>query len=166
MSSEELVVDEPVRYLRRALGVGAFIVAIGPPIGFLAYMVPLALYSAVTEGPSWEGLKAVPQVIAFGVIFSFVIGGVPALMSALPSAWLVWRCGTVSYLLAAGLAVAAGIVSVIALQVSSYPEVDWRPAPGMMAFVCGLSLVSALICRWVMERVGLLPVGSPVANKS
>ncbi|MEQ1698061.1 MAG: hypothetical protein ABL901_19700, partial [Hyphomicrobiaceae bacterium] len=141
---------EAVRYLRRAFGVAAFIVALGPPVGFLAYMVPLSLYSAVVDGASVEGLKAVPKMLAIGVLFSFMIGGVPALMSAVPSALLVWRHGTLSYVQAAVFALAAGVVSVIGLQFSSYPDVVWRSGLGMMAFIGGLSVVSALVCRWGM----------------
>ncbi len=158
---------EPVRYLKRALGVGAFVVLLAPPIGFWVYFGLMSLrFSRLSEGISVEALKAVPEALAVGSMLSFAIGGVPAIVSALLSAWAVWRNGTLSYWQAAGFALAASVVSVLALQLWSYPDVDWRSSLGMMAFVSGVGLGSALVCRWLMGRVGLLPPGVPQANKS
>ena len=165
MSSEELVVDEPVRYPRRALGVGAFVAALAAPVGFWAFMVPMALYSAVTDGVSLDGLVAAPKNMVLGALFSFVIGGVPALISAVVSGWMVWRQGTLSYVQAAVIAGGAGALYVGAMEVQTIAQ-GGKPELGILGMIGGLSLVSAVICRWAMGRIGILPVGSREVSKS
>lgn len=167
MSNKVMAEVETVRYLRRALGVAAFILLIAPPVGFWVYFALMSLrFSELGAGVSVEALKAVPEAIAVGSLFSYLLGGMPALISAVPSAWVVWRHGTLAYWQAIGFAVVASVLVVLGLQISAYPDVEWRAVLGMIAFVAALSVVSAVICRWMMGRVGLVPPGSHVAGKS
>lgn len=153
---------QPVGYLKRALAVGAFVALLAPPLGFWVFLVPVALHSAVTDGISFEALVTAPKVILLGALFSFVIGGVPALISAVVSGWIVSRNGTIRYGQALAIAVGASAAYLGAMAIGN----GSRPELGVFVMVGGLSLVSAMICRWVMGRIGLLPAGVPEANKS
>ena len=165
MGLNSIPTTKQVLYPRRALKAAAFITLLAPPVGFLAFMVPMEIHSLVTEGISLDALITAPKILLFGSLFSFVIGGLPALIAAACSGWLIWRNGTISYLQAVAIALVAGAVYVGMTQLPAVVQGE-KVEVGLFGMIAGLSLVSAVICRWSMGRIGLLPVGSPGPGKS
>ena len=98
-----------------------------------------------------------------GALLSFVFGGKSALCSAFAVGWLVWGNGTVSYRVVA--VVASLVCAVFAVAKQSSLRWDFRLTESIATFIV-LGMLSALICRWAMGRVGLLSAGVPEANKS
>lgn len=166
MTKDEATTIRPARHLRRACRVAAFIVAVAPPVGFWIYFALMSLRFADVSGVSLDALRAVPEALAVGSVLSYLIGGVPALLAAGAGGWWVWRHGTLGYGQAAAFAVGACVVVVACLQLSAYPDVTWGSTAGLAAFLGSISAMSAVVCRWAMGRLGLLPAGSPRAAKS
>ncbi|NOT70263.1 MAG: hypothetical protein HOP09_02960 [Hyphomicrobium sp.] len=141
----------------RGLKVALFIALIGPLTGTLVFMaipaVRLAM-SATSAAFSLSTLADMGGVLLFVLLYGYVFGGVPALLSALLLGWLTARDGTFGYGASALAGAAGAIVGGAGLAVLIKSEDALTP--GMAVFLLPFALLSALICRWLIGKTGLL----------
>lgn len=142
----------------RGLIAGLFIALVGPLIGTLLFMaipaVRLAM-SATSAAFSLSTLADVGSVLLFVLLYGYVFGGVPALLSGITLGWLTARAGTFGY----GASALTGALSGIAggLSLALLIKSQDGLSPGMAVFLFPFALISALMCRWLMGKIGLLP---------
>jgi len=157
------------RWPLRGFLTAVFIVIAGPPVGALLLAGPLYIQAgrhAVTDLQP-EALHSEFQVymsvVYLMVLFSHVVGGIQALLAAI---WLGIRTylrGTFGY----GEAVLAALVvsTIWAFRFGSIEELSNLPrllngdlpGGGLQLMLIGLSVGSALICRWLLRVVRILP---------
>ncbi len=126
----------------------ALLVALaGPPIGSLVVVFP-GLISLVFEPwggeqpSSVEAILGVAGFLLLAVVFSYVLGGVPALLAAGMVYWLVRTRGRLTY--AQSLAIAAVVGLAFALVLSL--DLD------RLAVITVPSLCGAIVCRGLIGR--------------
>jgi hypothetical protein len=145
--------------------VAAFATVVGPLIGTLIVMCFVALRVALTEwaspsGPSIaESVQSAFGVAGFIVLFGYVFGGLPALIAGLMLGGRVATERPVSMTFTLLAALAALIPTGLVMYVLFFRD---GPEPtgnvfAVIAFLLPLTVVSALICRYLMLRIGILP---------
>lgn len=140
----------------RAFKVAAFIVLVGP----IAGVVPLVVFvlpQLALEGTllTAENLEGVAVLFLWFVMFAYIFAGLSCLMAA---AWLgrmTYTNGTFGWLAALGAAGVSTLVGGLVLGYLASPE-NGRNI-GLVVFMLPLSLFSALVCRYLMIRIGILP---------
>lgn len=155
----------PVRYQRRALAVVALVVLLGPPIGSLLISVPVApfLFAANVSDFSlsglFSGLASAVMLAAFAAMFSYIYGGLAALISALWLGTRTYHCGTFGYEEAVLVAVVASCLGGLAMAMLVFEQ----PSAYLtfLVMLIPASIVSALMCRWLLGRLGILPSSPP-----
>lgn len=138
---------------QRAWRVGVFIVLVGPLIGALVMIAVMAGANGwgMATGSPATALLELAQAAAMFAIFGYLLGGLPALLSAI---WLGRRSarrGGFGY----GEAIATAIVATILGNVLFATMLGEFRNP----FTSGVSFVpvgvaSALVVRWMLGRLG------------
>lgn len=157
----------------RGLLVAGFVFFAGPPIGALLLIGPGYLLAVVPSTPpvmseflppAQNELTSYLSVAVFFVLFSHLFGGAQALFTGL---WLgartYWR-GGFGYTEAALAALVVSVVWGLRAYGGLNEAVDWSrtasdlsPGGGLVLSLGAISVVSALICRWLLRRVRILP---------
>ncbi|HRK25500.1 MAG TPA: hypothetical protein PLQ11_11160, partial [Beijerinckiaceae bacterium] len=136
---------------RRALAVGAFAELAGPPVGVWLILIPMA----VRNGVGADGPLGIVSAIGGLTMMSYVFGGLPALVAAVVVGTITYRRGRYGY----GHAVSAAVLGTLAMS-ALLAVGDAKPADEFVSIAQGiapLAVGSALICRWLTKRLGLLP---------
>lgn len=169
----------PERAPLRGLLVALFIFFIGPPIGALLLIGPGFLLAGApsTTGMSefppamQNDLKSYLSVALFMLMLSHVAGGTQALFTGV---WLGLRTylrGTFGYGEAAMAALVVSAIWGLWVHGGLNESLNWSrtggdPTPGGgLALSFGVvSIVSALVCRWLLRRFRILPGQSQPAG--
>lgn len=150
---------------RRAVLFGVLTVGIGPPVGWTLLYIAFVTASILKDpdGSAGADLQPLLGLWAIGALYSYVVGGLAAVPSALVVALRVLRHGTVSYLYCAATAAIITAICSLAWGVRAVGTgySDWNA--WLIVAACGavISAVAALICRWLAGRMGVLPPDTP-----
>lgn len=148
------------RNIWRGVKVALFVTLAGPPIGALLL---LALGTARVGlangfGTLFEiGAAGLFSTVLWISMFSYVFGGVPALISGVALGFRAAK-GQPS-----GVLVTLAIVAVALLMAAAlYRLMPLRDEPAgnafaLVGFLTPLAVASALVCRWLMIKIRLLP---------
>lgn len=143
----------------RSLGVLVFVTLAGPVVGAVLFPTPLSgPYIWWTLLSTGEGALADKlAVLGYVVLGSYALGIVPAASAGVAMALATWRRGRFGYLLAAlsGVFGAAVVWLVYALQANTADVQSNSVA--MLALFVPISVATALVCRWLLGVVRILP---------
>ncbi|MEQ1653377.1 MAG: hypothetical protein ABL897_12875 [Hyphomicrobium sp.] len=146
------------RFTARGLKVAAFIALAGPLVGTLVFSAVPAVrltLSATSAAFSLSTLADIGGALLFVLVFGYAFGGLSAVLSAAVLGVLTARSGTFGYGIAALVGAGSGIVGGLVLGVLTQTQEGFTP--GLAVFLLPFALLSSLICRWLLERFGLLP---------
>lgn len=148
----------PQRYPRRAILVALFVALAGPLIGVLT-LLTLVLANTIA-GMNYEDI-ALPdagdlaQVVLFFSMFAYVFAGFSAVAAGVLLGWRTYTHGTFGYLFAMAVAAVATLVGTASLEfIVGRPDQAFF---GMTIFFAPLSIAAAVIGRWLMAKIGILP---------
>lgn len=153
------------RHLRRGLAAFAVAALLGPIVGSLPFLLIFMVALAVDAGEPASLIGFIQTTLGIALVttlYGFILGGVQALLSGLWIGVRTWRNGWVSYketaLTALAVSLAAAVVLAYALESSAPPQSPpiHDDTLGLSALLAVLSLVSALVCRWLMARMGII----------
>lgn len=151
----------PSRYPRRAIFVALFVTLTGPLLGvltLLAFVLARTIASMSHEDFAMPSVSDLMQVVMFFALFAYVFAGFAALVAGALLGWRTYTHGTFGYLFAMGVAVAATIVGTASLELMvGQPEQSFI---GMAIFFTPFSLIAAVVGRWLMARIGILPTSA------
>lgn len=157
------------RWPLRGFLTATFIFVVGPPLGAILLVVPLFFMSGQhtvadfspesVQNELWSYLS----VSILMVMFSHFLGGVQAGLSAIWLGFRVFFRGTFGYSEAALVALVASLIW--GLRVGNLGALLDFPAvlsgdlggEGFPLVLIVVSIVSALICRWLLRVVRILP---------
>ncbi|MFN3869214.1 MAG: hypothetical protein ACK4MF_09135 [Hyphomicrobiaceae bacterium] len=131
--------------------VGAFICFLGPPIGSLPIAFVMAVHGAINQedATSLDDLANAGAIAVLAAIFSYVIGGISAVVSAMWLARRTFQNGGFSYRQAIATAlVTAGLIIRPSWSTLSLDMVERYAAFGSVA------VFSAVVCRFFIGRLG------------
>lgn len=137
----------------RSVAVAAFVALTGPPVGSLGVLLVMAARSFLgdTDSNGSIGLVELFNAVAIFALFGYVLGGLPAVLSA---AWLglrTYRNGGFGY----GEAVLTAIAATVCFATLFLARNDWDPFLGALSLVV-LTVPSALVVRRLLGRTGWL----------
>lgn len=145
------------RPLWRAAGVAAFVTIAAPLIAALFYLAAAVVrtaggeFSGVGEARGSDIAASVAQVAYLIVFFAFALGGIAAAVSGLALAHHVYfGDGAVSLKRALITALAGMLLNAVALRIGL-----GTPLP-FIATLLPPALASAVVCRWLMQKLGLI----------
>lgn len=143
----------------RALGVLAFVALVGPAIGAVLFPTPLAgptiWWTLLTHGEGTVGDRL--SVLGYIVLGSYVLGMVPAVAAALAMAIATLLRGRFGYAVAAGAGVFGALAVWITFAVGNSAAELQSGSAAMLAVFVPICVVAALICRWLLGVVRILP---------
>lgn len=154
------------RHLPRGLAVLAACLFVGPPIGGLVIVVAYlaaVLYAAAVYGASTippDFIESFAGMTGLTLLFSYMFGGAQALACG---AWLglrTWRNGTVSFKEVVLTATVISVLAVVAFMLWEQLEgrtADVRSYAGTGTTLGLLGIVSAVLVRWLLIKLGILP---------
>lgn len=138
--------------LKQAFACALFVLVCGPLIGAALVGVPLSVLAAVTDRDgAGSALSHAGVILAGALNFAVIFGGLPAVVSSAATGILVSRGTVPGYTGAAGIGAAAALTESFFFGLSL---VDDAPVTASLAALCGFC---AVICRWLMAQIGLLP---------
>ena len=157
------------RWPLRGFLTATFIFVVGPPIGAILLVVPLFFLSGQHTVADFSPesvqneLSSYLSVSILMVVFSHFFGGVQAGLSAIWLGVRVFFRGTFGYGEAVLVALVASLIW--AMRVSNLGALlDFRAVlsgdfggEGFPLMLIAASLLSALICRWLLRVVRILP---------
>ncbi len=148
----------PERYCGRALKVAAFVALVGPLLG-AAFISAIIMWRAIAEAAldptSWSAVRDAGSVVMLVVVFAYILAVVPSVLTAAVLGWRAYTHGTFAYgmaLAVAGIATFAG-TAVFDLLIHE-PDKSFL---GLAMFLLPFALLSAVLGRWLMARLGILP---------
>lgn len=150
------------RYPRRAILVALFVALAGPLLGVLTLLM-LVLANTIAgmnyEDIAWPNAGDLAQVVLFFSMFAYVFAGFSAVAAGVLLGWRTYTHGTFGYLFAIAIAAVATLVGTASLDMMvGQPE---RSFFGMAMFFTPLSAAAAVIGRWLMAIIGILPTIEP-----
>lgn len=152
------------RYPRRAILVALFVALTGPLIGVLTLLT--FVLARTVAGMSYQemvvpSLSDMAQVIMFFALFAYVFAGLAAIIAGVLLGWRTYTHGTFGYPLAMAIAVVATLVGTASLELMvGRPD---QAFIGMTIFFTPLSVAAAVIGRWLMAKIGILPTTVPAS---
>lgn len=145
------------RSWRRAIVVALFVALVGPAVGGLIFPGPLYLPILWTLVMAYgtESLVTAGALLLGG----YVIGLVPAIFAGLIMGLVTWRRGSVGYWGAA----LAGVLGVLTFQAYMAADSWWRQISiadprYVLMILAPTSVAAAVICRFLLARLRILPV--------
>lgn len=167
MNSDDTAGESKDVRRKRAIRVALFTTIIGLVVG-----AALIVGGSLLVELSRDGLDtiAIPPAAAIAgatgivILFAYVFGGLFALVAAVALARYVFLYGNVGYAYASVVAVLSAAAGTCLLDVvfglrDSGAQGYGELSPLLIPFV-PISLASALICRWLMDKFGVLPPDS------
>lgn len=148
----------PQRYPRRAILVALFVALTGPLIGVLTLLT--FVLARTVAGMSYDELSVpsisdMAQVIMFFALFAYVFAGLAATVAGVLMGWRTYTNGTFGYRFAMVTAMLATLVGTASLEfIVGRPD---QAFIGMTIFFTPLSVAAAVIGRWLMVKIGILP---------
>lgn len=150
------------RYPRRAILVALFVALTGPLLGvltLLAFVLAHTIAGMNYEDIAMPNAGDVTQVVLFFSMFAYVFAGFSAVAAGVLLGWRTYTHGTFGYLFAMAIAAIATLVGTASLDMMvGQPE---RSFFGMAIFFTPFSIVAAVIGRWLMAIIGILPTIRP-----
>ena len=148
--------DGSTTFSGKLLRLGALFLLLGPPIGAL---LP-ALLIAANVTPTTPDEHRVAQFNTFAVIvlFSYLVGGVPALLTGIGAALLAARRESVplwQVLVVALLASAVSALGTFGLSMVSSHATGWQGIT-MLGFFLVSALPATIACWAIARRLGML----------
>ena len=136
----------------------AFLVCVllGPPLGSLPVSLTFALLDPAHTA---NNLLEEGQLLLTVSLFAYIVGGIPAIMGGTGAAVLIRRHGTLSYRAAALLGLGSGALFGLILSLGSTPRSgdETSSMVSTVVFLAIFSLISALVCRWLLPRFRIIP---------
>lgn len=133
--------------LWRAVRAGAFVALAGPPVGSLLVVAPMTVRIVLAGEPSadpwWREFAA---FVLLSGVFSYILGGLHALLCGLWLGRLVYLRGSFSNAEAVVTAIGASLLASLAFALLG--------AVGTIPLQVVAALFAALVCRWLLLRLG------------
>ena len=152
---------------KRAIRAALFTVLAGPPIGCLLFFGGVVAFRSSEKGVhQFDSLQLVDLLDFTGVVtlFSYIFAGLPVLIAASVIARDILRFGNIGYIRTTFIAVASTLAGTLLLVgVLALGASDGEPKSDMLRVLTlfiPLSAASALVCRWLMDKFGVLPPDS------
>lgn len=151
----------------RSFLVFLILVFLGPLIGG----VFVAIFSQIA-GPVAMSLDGFLGFLFFTVLFSYVLGGVPALLSASWIAKTIIDKRPIGYIGALFVGIIASVVFVFffalfsLIKTSPIPQEPFQLRRSLALFgtIVLPGAFSALICRWLLAVTGIMPLSVPSSS--
>ncbi len=153
-AAEEAASDElPV--LLRGLGIVGVFLFIGPPLGGYTLLVIIFVMGVFDHGINWQRLSdAFVGAMFFTAVFSYVFGGMVALLTGLMVTVSRVVGGRTTILTPIFAAVAANALAVLLNMVVATKSLELN-LPGKLPLTAGLlpsSIFAAILCWWLAKR--------------
>ncbi len=153
-AAEEAASDElPV--LLRSLGIIGVFLFIGPPLGGYALLLVAFIFGVFDHGIDWQRLsEAFAGAMFFTAVFSYVFGGVVALLTGLLVTLSRLIGGRTTILTPIFAAVAANGLAVLLNMVIATKSLE-LDLPGKLPLTAGLlpsSIFAAILCWWLTKK--------------
>lgn len=161
MTVEDTSSSATQRYPRRAILVALFVALTGPLIGVLTLLT--FVLARTIAGMSYDELSVpsisdMAQVVIFFALFAYVFAGLAAIIAGVLLGWRTYTDGGFGYLFAMAIAVFATLVGTASLELMvGRPD---QAFIGMTIFFAPLSVAAAVIGRWLMVKIGILPTNA------
>lgn len=154
-------IEQPARYPRRAIFVALFVALTGPLLGtltLLSFTLARTVAGMSYADFSMPSAADIMQVVLFFALFAYVFAGFAAIVAGLLLGWRTYTHGTFGYVYAMFVAIAATFVGTASLDLLvGQPE---RSFIGMAIFFTPISLAAAIVGRWLMVKIGILPTSA------
>jgi hypothetical protein len=159
-------VAEVVQTKRRLAGMGAnrlwaivkavaptilLFLIVGPPIGYFAVMLPIALTAIDGTFGIIEGLIATLVYLPLGGVVAYMLGYLPAAVTGLAVALIDLMTNLGSYRTAAATALGAS-VTVALLCVSTGVEIGFVSGSSVWALAAAVGAIAAGVCAMIAPR--------------
>ncbi len=144
----------------RGVKVAAFVTLVGPPVGallLLAFGSARALYTNGIEYFAVIDAAAVVSVTAWVSVFSYVFGGLTAFLSGVMLGVRTAKGRASGALMTLGIVAVALLITAVVFRVLPFRSDPLGNVAALVAFLAPLAAVSALVCRWFMIKIRLLP---------
>lgn len=145
------------------LRVGIFIALVGPVIGALTFLAGLFAVEAMEMFASGTGGDLATRVgnLSLAVLLiGFLTGAIPASLAGIAAGVITARSGGFSASFAMWLALASALVLPVLSALASLGQPGTGDAAhyGSLSIfyglVAGVSLIAALVCRWLLLKLG------------
>jgi hypothetical protein len=141
---------------KRAFKVAAFILVVGPLVG----VVPLLILALPRLGISSllltaQNLKGSAMLLMFTVMYAYIFAGIPCLIAATGLGRVTYTHGTFGWLAVVIAAITSTVLGAAVLGYLVGPNDGYRF--GLVVFLVPFAIFSALVCRYLMIRIGILP---------
>lgn len=147
--------------LSRAMAVGAFVTVLGPLFGSLVFVIGGLLRSIgllftanFSMGDVPDAAHAVFTLAYLVAIFSYVIGGLPALLAGIALGYRNYYCSRITYLRAIITSVAATLIGTVVLEIVLRSRDE--TSLGLLFVMIPSAVLSAVLCRFLLGRLGLV----------
>lgn len=157
MTEADVEPPSPERHPRRALIVAVFVALTGPLIGvltLLAFTLARTIANIDYDDTSLPSLVDMVQVVLFFSLFAYVFAGSSSIVAGVLLGVRTYTHGTFGYPFALGVAVVSTVVGTALLElVVGQPSQTFI---GTAIFFTPFSIVSAVVGRWLMAKIGIL----------
>lgn len=148
--------------LAEAVRVAAFIVVVGPLIGTFLLMLQMGLVNSwgFGEADARNYVVEVAQSMVMFAVLGYLMGGLPALISALWLGWRTFLAGDFTRWSAIVTAMMAAFGFVVFSVVIQTPDgrTEWAPRLGDLTLLylnfATVSVISAIICHSLLRLLG------------
>lgn len=147
--------------LSRAIAVGSFVTVLGPLFGSLVFLLGGLVRSIgmlFTANFSTADLSvaahAVFTLVYLVAIFSYVIGGLPALLAGIALGYHTYHNAHISYLRAIVTSIAATLLGTVVLEFILRTRDE--TSLGLLFVMIPAAVLSAVLCRSFLGRLGLV----------
>lgn len=144
----------------RGVKVAAFVTLVGPPVGALLLLAFGTLRVMLANGfASFASIdvEAVASVALWVSVFSYVFGGLTAFLSGVMLGVRTAKGRASGTLMTLGIVAVALLITAVVFRVLPFRSDPLGNVAALVAFLAPLAAVSALVCRWFMIKIRLLP---------
>lgn len=147
--------------LSRAMAVGALVTVLGPLFGSLVFLfgvlvrsIGLLFTANFSAADLSVAAQAVFTLVYLVAIFSYLIGGLPALLAGIALGYRSYHNSHVSYLRAIIMSIAATLLGTVVLE--TILRTRDETSLGLLFVMIPSAVLSAVLCRFFLGRLGLV----------
>jgi hypothetical protein len=155
LEAAEEAASEELPVLLRSFGIVGTFLFIGPPLGGYALLLVAFVFGVFDHGINWQRLsEAFAGAIFFTAVFSYVFGGMVALLTGILVTLSRLIGGRTTILTPIFAAVAANGLAVLLNTVIATKSLE-LDLPGKLPLTAGLlpsSIFAAILCWWLTKK--------------
>lgn len=122
---------------------------VGPPVGWISMCVCATIMGILTQTTTAREVGTMFGGMIFGSLFSYLIGGIPALATGTVVGLFRHRLTTfVSWLLSGGVGLLFTAIFFINFSSDGWNKIDWNSFFNPLTYMGGFS---AFVCAWLLR---------------